>query len=106
MVQHAVQLGDLSVLVADNGEIELGAIRLKLVDVLDPALVRGDVVGGQADELERRVSAGRSRAEGETHLDASGLEVGVGEGDGRELGGTDGRLGPLAKVEIQDGSLT
>jgi hypothetical protein len=93
VVQHAVQLGDLSVLVADNGEIELGAIRLELVDVLDPALVRGDVVGRQADELEQRVSAGRSRAkEGETHLDASGLEIGVRERDGRELSGAHGCL--------------
>lgn len=45
-IEHVVLSGDLSVLVSDDGELE---DRLAdLVDVLDPLVVRRNVVGGQA----------------------------------------------------------
>ena len=50
MIQHVVCVGHFPLLVADDGELEgrLG----DLVDVLDPAAVRLDGVGAQADELD------------------------------------------------------
>ena len=49
MVQHVVRVGDLALLVADDGERELRAG--DLIDVLDPPAVRVDRVGRQPDEL-------------------------------------------------------
>jgi len=43
LVDHVVQEGYLAVVVGDDGELEAGVC--DLVDVLDPALVRSEVVG-------------------------------------------------------------
>ena len=73
MVKHVVGVSDLALLVADDGEGQLGAG--DLINVLDPAAVRLDGVGGQADEL--------CAALGEL-----GLEL----GEGAQLGGAHGRV--------------
>lgn len=73
MVQHVVGVSDLALLVADDGEGQLGAG--DLINVLDPAAVRLDGVGGQADEL--------CAALGELGLELS---------EGAELGGAHGRV--------------
>lgn len=43
LVHHVVQPGDLAVRVRDDGELQLGVA--DVVDVLDPAVVAGEVVG-------------------------------------------------------------
>jgi len=50
LVEHAVQLGNLSALVGDDGEIKRGPAG-EVVDVLDPAGVGLGVVGGETNEL-------------------------------------------------------
>lgn len=73
VVEHVVQGRNLAVLVADDGEVEGVGTLGEGVNVLDPAVVRLDVVGREAEEL-----------------DAARGKVGRREGDGRELGGADG----------------
>ena len=68
---HVVEESDLALLVANDGEGDLAAG--DLVNVLDPAIVGLDGVGGQADEL-----------------DAALLELGLELGEGAQLGGADG----------------
>ena len=46
---HVVRICDFPILVADDGELEIAA--RDLIDVLDPAIVAVDGVGGEADEL-------------------------------------------------------
>lgn len=70
---HVVQVRDLALLVANDGEVQLAA--RDLVDVLDPALMAVDGVGREADELD-------------TALGELGLEL----GEGAELGGAHGRV--------------
>jgi hypothetical protein len=109
VVEHAVEGRDLSALVGDDREVELGSLGVQVVNVLDPAGVRVDVIGRETDQLEvsgtlwdswkcPAVSVGSG-----SHLDASGLEVGVGEGDGRELGGADGGLGLVCNRGVWPG---
>ena len=50
MIQHIIQIGHLALLVPDDRELQRGAG--DLVNVLDPAAVRVDGVGGQADEFD------------------------------------------------------
>lgn len=50
VVDHVVPKGDLSVLVSNDGEVQVAAA--DLVDVLDPFAVAIDGVGGQADQLD------------------------------------------------------
>jgi len=73
VVNHVVSESDLALLVADDGEAELGAGNL--VNIADPALVAVDRVSRQADEL-----------------DAALGELGLELGKGAELGGADGRV--------------
>lgn len=68
---HVVGEGHLALLVANDGEGNLGAGNL--IDVLDPALVAVDGVGGETDEL-----------------DATLGELGLELSEGAELGGADG----------------
>jgi hypothetical protein len=70
---HVVGKSDLPLLVADDGEAELGPG--DLIDVLDPATVALDGVCAQADELG--VPLG---------------ELGLKLGEGAELGGADGSV--------------
>lgn len=70
MVQHVVEESDLSLLVANDGELQV--CTRDLVDVLDPATMAFDGVGRQADELD--ASSGEFRFE---------------FGESTELGGTD-----------------
>ncbi len=71
MIQHIIQIRHLAFLVADDGEGEVGAG--DLVDVFDPAGVRVDGVGAEADEL-----------------DVALCELGLKLSEGAELGGADG----------------
>ena len=71
MVKHVVGESDLALLVANDGELEVGA--RDLVNVLDPATVAVDGVGRETDELD-------------TTLGELGLEL----SEGTELGGADG----------------
>lgn len=71
VVKHVVKVGDLAVFVGDDGESEVGVV--DLVDVLDPLVVRINIVGTQSNEL-----------------DAESSELGLELGEGTELGGADG----------------
>ena len=71
VIKHVIRKGDLALLITNDGEGQLGAG--DLIDILDPAAVGLDGVGGEADEL--------SAALGEL-----GLEL----GEGAELGGAHG----------------
>lgn len=71
VVKHVVEVGDLALAVGNDGEGEVGVI--DLVDVLDPGVVRVDVVGTQSDEL-----------------DAEGSKLRLELGESTELGGADG----------------
>lgn len=71
--EHVVGVSDLTVLVANDGEGELGA--RDLINVLDPSCVRRDGVGGQADQLNAALG-----------------ELGLELGEGAELGGADGSV--------------
>lgn len=69
---HVVLKGNLPLLVADDGELELGAA--DLIDVLDPAAMALDRVGAEPDEL-----------------DAALCELGFQLGERAELGGAAAR---------------
>jgi len=64
-------VGDLAVGVGDDGEGEVGGG--DVVDVFCPGFVGGEVVGGEADEL-----------------DVAGGELRLQLGEGAEFGGADG----------------
>lgn len=70
---HVVEERNLSLLVANDGESDVAASNLR--NVLDPALVGLDGVGGETNGL-----------------DASLLELGAELGHGTELGGADGSV--------------
>ena len=70
---HVVRVGDLPLLVADDGKAQLAAGNL--VDVLDPAAMALDGVGGETDELHAA-------------LGEFGLEL----GEGAQLGRADWRV--------------
>lgn len=70
MVEHVVGKSNLALLVADDGELEAGA--RDLVNVLDPATVAVDSVGGKTNELD-------------TTLGELGLEL----SEGTKLSGAD-----------------
>lgn len=71
MIQHIIQVRHLALLVADDGELQVRAG--DVVDVFDPAGMRVDGVGAEADELD-------------VALGEFGLEL----GEGAELGGAHG----------------
>jgi len=50
VVQHVVLEGDLTVLVTDDGEVDL--VSADFLDILDPAIMRVDGVGAQANQLD------------------------------------------------------
>jgi len=81
VVQHVVEVSDLAVLVADDGEAQLAAGNL--IDVLDPAFVGLDRVGGQTDEL-----------------DAPLCKLGLELGERTQLGGAD--RGKIIRVREKD----
>lgn len=81
MVQHVVCEGDLSLLVANDGELQVRAG--DLVDVADPSSMRLDGVGGQANEL-----------------DASSGELGFEFSESTELGSAD--WGVILRVREQN----
>ena len=81
MIQHIIQIRHLPLLVADNGETETGAG--DFVNVFDPAGVRIDGVGAQADQLD-------------VALGEFGLEF----GEGAQLGGAD--RGVIFRVREED----
>lgn len=70
---HVVGVGNLALLVTDDGEVQVAAA--DLVDVLDPAIVAVDGVGRKANEL-----------------DAALGELGLELREGAQLGGADGRV--------------
>mmetsp|Transcript_4561 Transcript_4561/g.11537 ORF Transcript_4561/g.11537 Transcript_4561/m.11537 type:complete len:277 (-) Transcript_4561:32-862(-) len=74
-VEHAIEDGDVSGWVADDGVGDgLAAAEVHALDVLDPALVGGGVVAGEGG-----------------HLDAAPVELALQLGHGAQLGGADGR---------------
>lgn len=81
MIQHIIQIRHLALLVPNDGKPQLGIA--DLVDVLDPAAVGVDSVGGQADELGVALR-----------------ELGFEAGEGAELGGADG--GVVFRVREED----
>lgn len=81
VVKHVVEVGNLAVVVGNDGEGEVGVV--DLVDVLDPVVVRVDGVGTQSDEL-----------------DAEGSKLGLELGESTELGGADGGEVILQKLDI------
>lgn len=84
VVDHVVLVGDLALRVGDDGELQAGAG--DLIDVLDPGVVRVDVVGAQADQLH-----------------AARGELGLQLGEGAQLGGAD--RGEVIRVREEDGPL-
>jgi len=84
VVDHVVKVGNLALRVGDDGELEVGASHL--IDVLDPGVVRVDVVGAQADQLH-----------------AACGELGLQLGEGAQLGGAD--RGEVIGVREEDGPL-
>jgi len=52
VVEHAIESGDFSAFIGDDWEIEAGSVGVQGVNVLDPAGVRVDIVGGKADQLD------------------------------------------------------
>jgi hypothetical protein len=81
VVKHVVEVGNLAVVVGNDGEGEVGVV--DLVDVLDPVVVRVDGVGTQSDEL-----------------DAKGSKLRLELGESTELGGADGGEVILQKSDI------
>lgn len=72
VVEHAVKRRHLAVRIGNDGEVDVGRPGNEVVNVLDPAGVGRDVVGGESDELGA-VSAGtrpRSRVCRRDHGDA------------------------------------
>lgn len=70
---HVVQVGNLALLVGNDGESDLGAG--DLVNVLDPSLVAAERVGRETDQL-----------------DAALGELGLELGESTELSGADGSV--------------
>lgn len=70
---HVVKVGNLALLVGNDGEVDLGAG--DILDVVDPALVGAEGVGRETDQL-----------------DAALLELGLKAGHLAELGGADGSV--------------
>lgn len=70
---HVIKVGDLALLVGNDGEVDLGAG--DVLDIADPALVAAEGVGRETDELDAAL--------GELRLEAGHLT---------ELGGADGRV--------------
>jgi len=78
---HVVEVGDLALLVSDNGELDVGSGDIG--NVLDPALVAADGVGREAEELdaalvELGLETGHLAELGSAH---GGVVLGVGEED-------------------------
>ena len=96
---HVIKVGDLALLVANDGEVDVRAG--DVLDVLDPALVAADGVGREADELDAALLELGLEASHLTELGgAHGCVVlGVGEEDGPvvadELVEVNGALGGL-----------
>lgn len=84
VVDHVVQVSNLSLRVGDNGELQGGAS--DLINVLDPSLVRLGAIGRQANELG-----------------VSLLKLRLQLGESTQLGGADG--GEVVGVREQDGPL-
>ena len=82
MIQHIIQIRHLPLLIPDDGETESGAG--DFVNVLDPAGVRVDGVGAQADQL-----------------DVALCEFGLEFREGAQLGGADG--GVIFRVREENG---
>ena len=82
MIQHIIQIRHLPLLIPDDGETETGAG--DFVNVLDPAGVRVDGVGAQADQL-----------------DVALCEFGLEFCEGAQLGGADG--GVIFRVREENG---
>lgn len=81
VVKHVIKIGDLAVVVGNDGEGKVGVV--DLVDVLDPGVVGVDSVGAQSNEL-----------------DAEGSELRLELGKGAELGGADGSEVILKLLDI------
>lgn len=62
VVEHVIQGSNLPGFVADDGEVDVGGAVRQAVNVLDPTLVRRDVVRRQANQLRAGQPSERSRA--------------------------------------------
>jgi hypothetical protein len=76
---HVIEVGNLALLVGDDGERDLGAGNL--INVLDPSLVASEGVGGQADQLDTTLGEFRLKLSECTELGGADGSVvfGVGE---------------------------
>lgn len=77
---HVVQVGDLALLVGNDGESDLGAS--DLVNVLDPSLVAAEGVGRETNQLD--ATLGELRLELGESAQLSGADGGVVLGVGEE----------------------
>lgn len=78
VVEHVVEGGNLAVLVANNGEIDVGGPLGERVNVLDPAVVAVDVVGRETDELHVLcvdAAVKKSRKEGSVSKDLARISM-------------------------------
>jgi hypothetical protein len=89
VVNHVVQVGNLALRVRDDGELEVGAA--DLVNVLDPLVVRVDVVGALFGLVTRTYCHIKETSTDQTdELDTKGVELGLELGESTELGGANG----------------
>jgi hypothetical protein len=97
---HVIEVGDLALLVGDDGKSDLGAG--DLVNVLDPSLVAAEGVGRQTDQLDATLGELGFKLGKSTELSGAdgSVVLGVGEEDDpvianelMEVNGTVGGLG-------------
>jgi hypothetical protein len=92
IVDHVVQVGDLSGFVGDDGERKVGFG--DIVDILDPFLVRVEGVGTQTNEFNTALGKFRLKLGECTELSSATIAQ-IGEGEkrqpDREIKGTEGR---------------
>lgn len=104
---HVVGVSDLALLVANDGELQVGTG--DLIDVLDPTTVALDGVGGKTDELDTTLGELGLKLGKCTKLGGAdwGVVLGVGEEDdplvANELVEVDGTSGGLG-IEVRGGA--
>ena len=108
MCLHVVEVGNLALLVGNDGELDLGAG--DILDVVDPALVGAEGVGRETDQLDAALLELGLKASHLTELGGAdgGVVLGVGEEDdpvvANELVEVNGTLGGVSLEVGGDGA--
>lgn len=101
VVKHVVEVGNLALGVGDDGELQVGARHL--VDILDPLVVRIDVVGALvcvvSNVIRPRMSSCLSSYQTD-ELDTASGKLGLELGKCTELGGANGGEVILSKSRL------